>query len=359
MVEPWWRRWPEWVGYAAAAWSLAYGALGLYWARGGAGFPFGFASDRAAHLSVLASARREIAAPAIAALGVIGAVAAILMASGRGRGIGRAALLAFGWTVAVALAVVIPDFRVLVVVAYAPILLIGAPFGWPPGARFFDAIPWPVLNQAICVGGGLAWAAAALAYQRRSRGACGYCGRSGADAGWTKPDAAARCGRWAVVVAVAAPLVYAVTRWLWALGIPLGLTEKFFREGQAVGLWRMGAALATLAVVGAILTLGLVRPWGEAFPRWVPFLARKSVPRALVIVPATFVSVVVTSAGLMFVRIAISGTFRLGDNAVTLGENWAALAPELLWPIWGVALGAGALAYYYRTRERCERCGRR
>jgi hypothetical protein len=37
----WWQRWPEWVGYAAAAWSLAYGLLGLWWALGGAGFPFG------------------------------------------------------------------------------------------------------------------------------------------------------------------------------------------------------------------------------------------------------------------------------------------------------------------------------
>jgi hypothetical protein len=28
-------------GYAAAAWSLIYGGLGLYWALGGASFPFG------------------------------------------------------------------------------------------------------------------------------------------------------------------------------------------------------------------------------------------------------------------------------------------------------------------------------
>jgi hypothetical protein len=69
-------------------------------------------------------------------------------------------------------------------------------------------------------------------------------------------------------------------------------------------------------------------------------------------------SIVVTSAGLMFVRAAIAGTFRLGDNPVTLGENWAALFPELLWPLWGVALAAATLAYYYRTRERCEVCGR-
>jgi hypothetical protein len=37
----WWRRWPGWIGYAAVAWSLVYGILGLYWILGGAAFPFG------------------------------------------------------------------------------------------------------------------------------------------------------------------------------------------------------------------------------------------------------------------------------------------------------------------------------
>ena len=35
------RNWPVWAGYATAAWSLGYGLLGLYWALGGDGFPFG------------------------------------------------------------------------------------------------------------------------------------------------------------------------------------------------------------------------------------------------------------------------------------------------------------------------------
>jgi hypothetical protein len=143
------------------------------------------------------------------------------------------------------------------------------------------------------------------------------------------------------------------------LGIPLGISEEFLREGQEVGLWWAGAGLATVALGGAILTLGLVQGWGEVFPRWIPFAGGKRVPPALAIVPASLVSVLITAAGVMFVRLTLTG--RLGailGEGVLSAENWAALAPELLWPVWGVALGAGTLAYYYRRRDKCKHCGR-
>ncbi len=158
-------------------------------------------------------------------------------------------------------------------------------------------------------------------------------------------------------MAVAVPLTYAVTRYLWALGVPLGISEEFLREGQAIGLWWAGAALATLAVGGAVLTFGLIRPWGETFPRWIPFLAGRRVPESLVVIPASLISVLVTSAGMMFVRLVLAGT--MGDVFVFAEEiGWAALAPELLWPVWGVALATATLAYHYRRRGRCRRCGR-
>jgi hypothetical protein len=173
------------------------------------------------------------------------------------------------------------------------------------------------------------------------------------------PGSAARWGRWATYFAVIIPILYAVTRWAWALGFPLGISEKFLREGQEVGLWWAGAALATLAVGGAILTLGLVQRWGEVFPRWVPFLGGQRVPIPLAVVPASLVAVLVTTAGLMFVRLTVTGRLGaiLGEGVLTT-ENWAALAPELLWPLWGAALGAATLAYYYRRRGKCDYCGR-
>jgi hypothetical protein len=152
------------------------------------------------------------------------------------------------------------------------------------------------------------------------------------------------------------PSSNAVTRGAWALGIPLGITEEFLRSLQSTGLVWAGAGLATIAVGGAVLTLRLIQRWGETFPHWIPFLGGKRVPIWLVVVPGALVSVLVTTAGLMFVRLTLFGAFTLGGRPLTLDENWAALAPELLWPIWGVALGAATLAYYRRRGAR-RNCG--
>ena len=346
------RLWPEWVGYAAAFWSLIYGALGLWWALGGAGFPFGTANDpKAAAESILGGAQADTAAPVVAGLGLVGAAFALAMARGsRGRGILRVALLVFAWGLCVALLLVIPDRRVLVAVAYAPVFLVGAPFGWPPVNYFEVALPWPVINQFICMAGGFLWAGAALAYGRRIRYACGNCGRAESDTGWTTPESAARWGRWATYTAAIVPLPYAAIRWAWALGIPLGISEQFLREGQEIGMWWAGVALSTVDLAGVILTLGLVQRWGEVFPRWMVGLAGKRVPPAMAIVPASLVSVMVTSAGLQVVRGFLSDGFPT--------DGWATIAPGLVWPVWGVALGAATLAYYYRRRGGCDVCGR-
>jgi hypothetical protein len=136
------------VGHAAAAWSLAYGLLGLYWTLGGAGFPFGVENDPyAAKVSVLEHLRQDTAAPAIAVLGLGAALVALAMAHGRAQGLPGAVLLGFAWTMAVALAVVLPDVRPLTSLARTPIVLIGMPFGWPPGIGLSTLYPWPVLNQ--------------------------------------------------------------------------------------------------------------------------------------------------------------------------------------------------------------------
>jgi hypothetical protein len=344
---------------AAAAWSSTYGLLGLFWTLGGGGFPFGITHDPSgAKVSLLEHAQPGTAGPVIAAVGLGGAVVAALLGRRRTGGPAGTAMTGFAWTMAVALAVVIPDYRPLLAVVRAPMLLLGAPFGWPEQVALRQFVPlffpWPVANQLLLIGGGALWAATAVAYRRRVRDACGACGRTVAPDGWTTPERAARWGRWAVAVAVAIPVGYALTRWAWALDIPLGVTrEGLHREArESPGIWWAGAFLATLALGGSLLTVGLVRPWGEIYPRWIPVLRGKPVRPRTAIIPASAVAVLVTSAGLNFLRAVLLGYLRIE------ADSWGTVVPELFWPIWGVALAAAAYAYHLRRRGRCRSCER-
>jgi hypothetical protein len=344
-------KWPVWVGYAASLWSLAYGLLGIYWTVGGAGFPFG--ENDPTHISVLSELTVEKGGPIIAILGIVAAFAGILMSQVRRQGVQRSVLLGFGWMVSIALLLIIPDYRVLMAVAYGIVFLVGAPFNWPP-ANYFDIFTLPVSNQLIMLFGGFLWSAATVAYGRRTALACGNCGRAPETPSWKTTSGAAQWGKWATYVAVFIPLIYATTRWAWAFGIPLGITEELLREGQASGMWLGGAALATVSVGGAILTLGLTQPWGEVFPKWIPYLKGKPVPLALAVIPPTLISILTISAGLMFIRLALTGVFAEFFGS----DNPATYVPELFWPLWGLALAAATLAYYYRRRGRCSYCGR-
>ena len=99
-------------------------------------------------------------------------------------------------------------------------------------------------------------------------------------------------------------------------------------------------------MVGCLLTLGLVQRWGEVFWSWVPGVGGRRVPVGMALAPALFVAAIVSSAGLGFWSAILAG--HLGDLPGA-EQDWAAWAPELLWPVWGVALAVAALAY--RTRR--------
>ncbi len=180
------QRWPEWIGYLTALWSGVYGVLGLYWSLGGAGFPFGAGDPRGKGLSLLAGVSQSSFAPLIAAFGLTGAVVALMMSQGKAGKFLSKALLAFAWTAAVILILVIPDYRVLAHLAYAFLLQ-------------FAQLEWAVVNQLICMLGGILWAVTAVVYSRKIQAACAYCGRSDATQKWMTPAAAARWGKWAVL----------------------------------------------------------------------------------------------------------------------------------------------------------------
>jgi hypothetical protein len=309
-------------------------------------------------VSLLEHARPETTGALLAVAGLCAAALAVVLSRTHRGGWGGGLLTGAGWAVAGTLAVAVPDYRPLLALVRAPVLLIGAPFGWPEQVRlsqFFELfLPWPVLNQMLFIVGGLLWAATVLAYRRRVRAACGNCGRTDTETGWTTPAAAARWGRRAVAVAAAVPIGYALTRWAWALGIPLGVSREGLDKlaAENPGIWLAAAMLATMGAGGALLTIGLVRPWGEVYPRWIPYLRGKRVQPRTAIVPATAVALLITSAGLMYLR-----WLALGRIDITT-DTWGLHVPQFFWPVWGCALGAATLAYHLRRRGHCPHCDR-
>lgn len=339
------KNWPTWTGYATALWSLAYGVLALYWTLGGSGYPFARVGNDQASSSILEGTPVHVVAPVMAAIGLGGAVLALVMTWMRPRG---TILQAIAAVLAVTLALVIPDYTLVAVVAMAPALIVFAFTGVPgPQDGVGDILYWHRVNLIILFVGGLLWAATALAYHRRSRNACVSCGRGAHDPIWMRPEAALRWGKWAVAVAVVANLPYEFTRIAWYLGWPVGITDEFHQMmADTPGMLEMGLGLAVMGLGGGVLTHGLVHRWGEIYPRWIWFKAGRRVPPLLAIIPASIVAVVLIPAGLMNAQAPLGG------------DMWATNGPGILWILWGTALGVATYAYYLRRRTTCTRCGR-
>ena len=79
-------------------------------------------------------------------------------------------------------------------------------------------------------------------------------------------------------------------------------------------------------------------------------------PVQLAVVPALVVSVAVTSAGFMFVRLAVLSGF--GDAFPVGMADVAGWLPEMFWPVWGLALAAATYAYWLRRRGQVDGAGR-
>ncbi|GLZ00554.1 hypothetical protein [Actinoplanes sp. NBRC 103695] len=340
----------------AALFAAGSGTLALVATVTGRGFPFG-PHDPGNGASPLRALDPAVGAPLFAAVLLITAVLLLLLhGPARPPGPARAAILAWCWTVVVALVILVPDVRVLTFAGYLPVLIVGAPFGYPP-MDYGVVFNWQLACQIGAMAGGLLVAAAVLRWQRKIAGVCESCGRAddfstsaAADGrpGWTTPEAAARWGRWAVAVAVAVPAFYAVVRLAWAVHIPFGISDEFLAELHNSGMVWAGAGLGGFALAGAVLTLGLTQRWGEVFPRWMIGLAGRRVPIRLATIPAGLVALAVTAASVAF----------YSNPELYTSDLSLAHVPQMTWPLWGAALGAATLAYHLRRRPACADCGR-
>jgi hypothetical protein len=356
------RDWQRWAPYAAVAWSLIYAALGVYWAVSGRGFPYTPETVPDVMAPLLGRFGPGVAWIVVMMAGIPAAVVGTAMLRGvRSRAL-RPLLITAGALLTGVLLLLMNGLNLLVKVGYIPAAVFGL-FTAEKGQAYLEAwTQWATIHQLLCLIGGFLWLAATVCYVRRSGDACLYCGRRDGPEGWNSSERAARWGRIAVYVAMVAPVFYALTRYAWALGFPLGISEEHLRWGQESGTWISGLFLATFGLVGAVLMLGLVQRWGEVFPRWMMGLAGRRVPIALAVIPASIVAVLLIVGGIGI----WSGLDQMVANLVASGAEdkeiiWAIIfevGPTLLFPIWGAALAVATLGYYYRRRGPCRVCGR-
>ena len=162
--------------------------------------------------------------------------------------------------------------------------------------------------------------------------------------------------RWAVVAAHLAPLV-TLPSGLWRLGLVFGASMGVVIDGEPATVhgWE-NAYVVGLSVVSeatALLTIGLVRSWGERAPSWTPLIGGRRVPPGPVVAVA-----LLGSLALMYIWVGAALAYadsELRDGFVS--RAWEALfvaayAPLLLW---GPLVAAVTFDYWRRHTPRVPR----
>ncbi|KOY56299.1 hypothetical protein ADK59_19990 [Streptomyces sp. XY332] len=161
---------------------------------------------------------------------------------------------------------------------------------------------------------------------------------------------AAPAPRWAVRAAHATALLTlpsGIWRLLLAAGFLAGYTETGY---AAAGLPGWGRVIVAAVSVGsellALLTLGLVRPWGEVLPSRVPFFGGRRVPPRPVTVVAGAGAVVLTCLWTPFLL-----WWTLPNSDMT--PVGATVVGFLYLPLvaWGPLLAAVTVSYHRRHRR--------
>ncbi|MFC5751373.1 hypothetical protein [Actinomadura rugatobispora] len=309
-------------------WLIAYGTLQTYWRLG----------HRPAELSPVGDDLVFLNGWGV--VGLCGAAVPLLAAlavSRPSRAVRRLLLLA-SWATAITL------------VSAAAMVLLDVVGGILPGLGI-EFFPLGALSRAGCLGGGVIVGMAALSYQRATRAGCAACGRAGPS---EAPERPGRTPVWAFAAAYGAVAGCAVRIGAQAV---VGFDESPLASGVSVLLFELGFLLG-----GTLLPLSLVHSWGRVWPRWVPGLAGRRVPRRLVLWPAAGISAgLVVYFGLMLLQMIAE---RLqGRNpfppsgGLDLPEAffWFAVPSYLAW---GAGMAVAAFGYHRLTRRACGECGR-
>ncbi|MEV4222438.1 hypothetical protein [Nonomuraea sp. NPDC049725] len=301
---------PDRLTAFALALALLYGALRTYWQLGNM-------PERLSPVGpdlVVFTGWWAVALCAAAAL-----LLAAMLAADPPRPV-RAALPVAAWAVGAAL-----------IVAGA-LLLLDVVGGVLPGLGI-SFHPLGALSKAACVTTGALLLRAAFRYRRRT-------GRH------TLP-ALASTPRWAYAAAYTAVAGCAIRV---AAQAVVGFGETPHEDG-----WMMLVFEAAFLLGGTLLPLALVHRWGRIWPRWVPGLAGRRVPRPLVLWPGAGVS-----AGLVAYFGAGLGQMvseRLNGRNPFPPQDGLALPEAFFWVsvpaylVWGAGMAVAAISYALRTRD--------
>ncbi|MBB5937588.1 hypothetical protein [Streptomyces zagrosensis] len=326
---PWrtrWQRWPHWVGRAAMVWAVGYAGFGLACALSGTSL---FYLGDAPGSSALGWA--------VVAVGSLAAVACGAVAR---------------WGPRPALRVLLWVACVLAGAAAFSLLMDVVTLVFGQGVDSGVA----AANHALAAAGVVLLAATARSARRPPA----------ATAVPAAPSAAPRPVQLAACAGTVAFLPYAAMKLIWASGGTFaGINGEAMlaisRRNGASGVWLTleswgldGTVL--LAALGVFLLWGLVRPWGQVFPRWTPRLHGRRVPRWLPLAPALIGAATLAPYGVLgvgYLALATAGvvTMRRGDfhsvnDALLVG--WIGMAT---FAVYGVALVVAARSYWLRTRS--------
>ena len=124
------------------------------------------------------------------------------------------------------------------------------------------------------------------------------------------------------------------------LGVPLMAAEPV-PLGEKVGIVMLSVLLEGLA----LLTLGLVQPWGEVCPRWLPLIGGRRVPPLAATIPALTGAVALTLLWTLTFLNTTRVDFFSHFDAVQTVIVVACYLPLLAW---GPLLAVVALDYHRR-----------
>jgi hypothetical protein len=201
--------------------------------------------------------------------------------------------------------------------------------------------PRDLVNRTVLLAGGVVFGGTASAYGARGRS------RGAAEV----PVPAPRWLRgWAYATVWVAFVGFTLPHWLWGWGVAYGTTAAAERSYAAMPMLMTVGGLAP--VLGGLATLGLVRPWAQVVPGWVPWLGGRRVPRGLAAGPPAAIGLTMAAYGpvsmSVVLRDAASSALTWGD----VGARWGELSVLLGFTGWGVTLLVTAYGYLRITGAR-------